>query len=72
MFVQDAVTMLDRLAIELRSVTKVDVEKTFAALETCCMLAEVFRVVICIIIYKVMKYRKILLTYIVYFIFSLV
>ena len=40
MFFQDAVIMLDRLTIELRFVTKVDVDKTFAALETCCLLAE--------------------------------
>ena len=40
MFVQDAVRMLDRLTIELRSVTKVDVDKTVIALETCCMLAK--------------------------------
>ena len=40
MFVQDAVIMLDRLTIELRSVIKVDVDKTFAALETCCMVEE--------------------------------
>ena len=40
MIVQDAVIKLDRLTLELRSVTKVDVDKTVAALETCCMLAE--------------------------------
>ena len=40
MFVQDAVIMLDRLTLELRSVTKLDVDKTVAALETCSMLAE--------------------------------
>ena len=40
MFVQDDVIILDPLTIELRSVTKVDVDKTVVALETCCMLAE--------------------------------
>ena len=40
MFVQDAVIMLDRFTLELRSVTKVDVDKIVDALETCCMLAE--------------------------------
>ena len=40
MFDQDAVIMLDQLIIELRSVTKVDVDKTVVALETCCILAE--------------------------------
>ena len=39
MFVKDAVIIIDRLTIELRFVTKVDVDKTVVALETCCILA---------------------------------
>ena len=38
MFVKDAVIIIDRLIIELRSVTKVDVDKTVVALETCCIV----------------------------------